>query len=40
MAHDMEKQRQHLIESLRKNGIIDKRVLAAVASIPREMLCS
>ena len=37
MAHDIEKQRQHLIESLRKNGIIDKRVLAAVASTPREM---
>jgi protein-L-isoaspartate(D-aspartate) O-methyltransferase len=37
MAHYIEKQRQHLIESLRKNGIIDTRVLAAVASIPREM---
>ena len=36
MVHDMEKQRQHLIESLRKNGIIDERVLTAVASIPRE----
>lgn len=37
MAHDIEKQRQHLIESLRKNGIIDKRVLAAVAATPREL---
>jgi protein-L-isoaspartate(D-aspartate) O-methyltransferase len=36
MAHDMEKQRQHLIESLRKNGITDERVLTAVAEIPRE----
>jgi len=36
MAHDMEKQRQHLIESLRKNGIIDERVLATIADIPRE----
>lgn len=37
MAHDIEKQRQHLIESLRKNGIADERVLAAVADTPREM---
>ena len=37
MAHDIERQRQHLIESLRKNGITDKRVLAAVADTPREM---
>ena len=37
MAHDLEKQRQHLIESLHKNGITDKRVLAAVANTPREM---
>jgi len=37
MAHDLEKQRQHLIESLRKNGITDERVLAAVADTPREM---
>ncbi|HEY6284322.1 MAG TPA: protein-L-isoaspartate(D-aspartate) O-methyltransferase [Ktedonobacteraceae bacterium] len=37
MAHDLEKQRQHLIESLRKNGITDKRVLGAVADTPREM---
>src|SRR6266550_6622197 len=37
MAHDMEKQRQHLIESLHKNGITDERVLAAVADTPREM---
>src|SRR5947199_3774118 len=37
MTHDIERQRQHLIESLRKNGITDKRVLAAVADTPREM---
>jgi protein-L-isoaspartate(D-aspartate) O-methyltransferase len=37
MAHDLEKQRQHLIESLRKNGITDTRVLGAVADTPREM---
>jgi protein-L-isoaspartate(D-aspartate) O-methyltransferase len=37
MAHDIEKQRQQLIESLRKNGINDERVLAAVATTPREM---
>ena len=37
MAHDLEKQRQHLIESLHKNGITDKRVLTAVADTPREM---
>jgi protein-L-isoaspartate(D-aspartate) O-methyltransferase len=37
MAQDMEKQRQHLIESLRKNGITDERMLAAVADTPREM---
>ena len=37
MAHDMEQQRQHLIESLRKNGISDERVLAAVADTPREL---
>ena len=37
MAHDLEKQRQHLIESLRKNGITDERVLDAVADTPREM---
>jgi protein-L-isoaspartate(D-aspartate) O-methyltransferase len=37
MAHDIVKQRQHLIESLRKNGIADERVLAAVADTPREM---
>ncbi len=36
MAHDMEKRRQYLIESLRKNGIIDGRVLATIADIPRE----
>ena len=37
MVHDLEKQRQHLIESLHKNGITDERVLAAVADTPREM---
>ncbi len=37
MAHDIEKQRQYLIESLRKNGIADELVLAAVADTPREM---
>jgi len=36
MAHDMDKQRRNLIESLRKNGITDERVLAAVADTPRE----
>jgi protein-L-isoaspartate(D-aspartate) O-methyltransferase len=33
----MEKQRQQLVESLRKNGITDERVLAAVTDTPREM---
>lgn len=37
MAHDLEKHRQQLIESLRKNGITDERVLGAVADTPREM---
>jgi protein-L-isoaspartate(D-aspartate) O-methyltransferase len=37
MVHDMGKQRQHLIESLRKNGITNERVLAALADTPREM---
>ena len=37
MAHDLEKHRQQLIESLRKNGIADERVLCAVADTPREM---
>jgi len=37
MAHDLEEQRQQLIESLRKNGISDERVLGAVANTPREM---
>ncbi len=37
MARDLEKQRQQLIESLRKNGINDERVLGAVADTPREM---
>lgn len=37
MAHDLEKQRQHLIESLRRNGITDERVIAAIAATPREL---
>jgi protein-L-isoaspartate(D-aspartate) O-methyltransferase len=37
MAHDLEKQRQHLIESLHRNGIADERVLAAIAVTPREI---
>jgi len=36
MALDLEAQRQQLIESLRKSGIQDERVLGAMASIPRE----
>ncbi len=37
MAHDLEKQRQQLIESLRKHGISDERVLGAIACVPREL---
>jgi protein-L-isoaspartate(D-aspartate) O-methyltransferase len=37
MDEKFEKQRQHLIESLRKNDIDDERVLDVVADIPREM---
>jgi protein-L-isoaspartate(D-aspartate) O-methyltransferase len=37
MTDDLERQRQQLIESLRKQGIIDERVLNAIASIPREL---
>ena len=37
MAHDLEKQRQHLLESLHRNGITDERVLAAIAVTPREI---
>jgi protein-L-isoaspartate(D-aspartate) O-methyltransferase len=37
MTHDLEIQRQRLIESLRREGISDERVLAAMASIPREL---
>lgn len=37
MTHEIEKQRQYLLESLRKNGINDECVLAAVAYTPREM---
>lgn len=37
MTHDLELQRQQLLESLRKNGIQDERVLGAIANIPREL---
>ena len=37
MAENFEKQRQYLIESLRKNGIDDARVLDVIADTPREM---
>lgn len=37
MANDLERQRQQLIESLRKQGICDERVLGVIASIPREL---
>jgi protein-L-isoaspartate(D-aspartate) O-methyltransferase len=37
MTQDLEAQRQQLLESLRKSGIYDERVLAAMASIPREL---
>jgi protein-L-isoaspartate(D-aspartate) O-methyltransferase len=36
MIHDLELQRQQLIESLYKAGIYDRRVLDAIASTPRE----
>ena len=36
MAPDLEIQRQQLIESLRQAGVQDERVLAAIASTPRE----
>jgi len=36
MIYDLEIQRQQLIESLRKHGISDERVLGAMARIPRE----
>jgi protein-L-isoaspartate(D-aspartate) O-methyltransferase len=36
MTYDLEIQRQQLIESLRKQGISDERVLGAMACIPRE----
>ncbi len=36
MTYDLEIQRQQLIESLRKHGISDERVLGAMACIPRE----
>jgi protein-L-isoaspartate(D-aspartate) O-methyltransferase len=37
MTHDLEIQRQQLIESLRKHGISDERVLGAIAGVPREL---
>jgi protein-L-isoaspartate(D-aspartate) O-methyltransferase len=37
MTDDLERQSQQLIESLRKHGISDERVLGAIASIPREL---
>ena len=37
MDQNLEKQRKYLLESLRKNGITDERVLAAVAETPREL---
>ncbi|HVB72896.1 MAG TPA: protein-L-isoaspartate(D-aspartate) O-methyltransferase [Ktedonobacteraceae bacterium] len=36
MEHDFETKRQQLLESLRKAGIYDERVLAAIDSTPRE----
>jgi len=36
MIHDLELQRQQLIESLRKAGIYDTQVLDAIANTPRE----
>jgi len=37
MTHDLEIQRQQLLESLREHGIHDERVLGAIANIPREL---
>lgn len=37
MAQDPEIQRQQLVESLRKAGVRDERVLSAMASTPREL---
>jgi len=37
MMYDFETQRRELIESLRKMGIYDERVLSAMAAIPREL---
>lgn len=37
MEYDFEAKRQQLLESLRNAGIHDKRVLAAIASTPREI---
>lgn len=40
MTHDMETQRQRLIASLRKTGIQDERVLAAILATPRQSFVS
>src|SRR5207245_9011842 len=37
MMYDFETQRREIIESLRKMGIYDERVLSAMAAIPREL---
>ena len=37
MTHDLELQRQQLLESLREHGIHNERVLGAIANIPREL---
>jgi protein-L-isoaspartate(D-aspartate) O-methyltransferase len=37
MKHDLDTQQRQLIESLRKDGINDERLLAVIASIPREV---
>jgi len=37
MTHDIEAQRQQLIASLRKAGLRDERILAAIAATPREI---
>jgi protein-L-isoaspartate(D-aspartate) O-methyltransferase len=37
MTHDLEIQRQQLVESLRIHSIHDERVLGAIAGIPREL---
>jgi len=37
MTHEIEAQRQQLIEALRKAGVHDERVLEVIASMPREL---